>query len=81
MIAGTAGATIGNPPSWLVRAFGIIDPTIPNDGTVTVEETRLETPHAFAAVPASHTWIMNHPRTRALTLRFLACGRFGEAEP
>lgn len=42
----------------------------PNDGIVSVEETRLDGV-PFEVVPAVHTFIMNHPETRRLILRFL----------
>jgi hypothetical protein len=76
VIAGTAGATLSNLPSLLVRGLGIFDPGEPHDGTVSVAETRLPDLADFATVPASHTWIMNHPETRALVGRFLEAGRF-----
>jgi hypothetical protein len=76
VIAGTAGASVGNPPSWIIARLGIIPRGEPNDGTVLVRETRLEGMVAFAEVAASHTFLMNHPRTRALIARFLADRRF-----
>lgn len=71
IIAGTRGPTIGNVPSWMIRALQLIPPGTPSDGTVTVEETRLPGMAAFAEVDASHTWMMNHPATRDLILHFL----------
>jgi len=79
VIAGTAGATIGNPPSWLIGITKIHPPDMPHDGTVAVEETKLEGMADFATVDASHTWMMNHPETQRLVLDFLREGRFGEA--
>lgn len=79
VIAGTRGPSIGNAPSWLIAALRLLPPGEPNDGTVTVAETRLPDMVAFAEVPASHTFLMNHPTTRALIHRFLARGDFGEA--
>ncbi|MGM0576735.1 MAG: esterase/lipase family protein [Myxococcota bacterium] len=76
VIAGTSGPTLGNPPSLLTAALGLLPRDEPSDGTVTVSETRLEGMADFATVPASHTWIMNHPETRRLVLHFLAHGRF-----
>ena len=79
VIAGTAGATIGNPPSWIIGAKKIYPPDMPHDGTVAVEETKLEGMADFATVEASHTWMMNHPETQRLVLDFLREGRFCEA--
>ncbi len=67
VIAGTRAASIANPTSWL-RAFPA---DVPNDGTVSVEETRLEGMTAFATVDATHTWIMDHPEARARVVEFL----------
>ncbi len=72
VIAGTAGATVGNPTSWLSQGLmRLLPPDEPHDGTVAVCETRLPTEIAFATVPASHTWIMDHPETRAHVLALL----------
>lgn len=76
IIAGTAGATLSNPPSLLVGALGLLR-GVEHDGTVAVDEARVEGAD-FATVDASHTWIMNHPRAVELTLRFL---RDGQLEP
>jgi hypothetical protein len=76
VIAGTGGTTLGNPISWVTRAAGLIPPGEPSDGTLTVAETRHPGMAAFAEVPASHTWIMDHPAARDLVLRFLDHGRF-----
>jgi len=79
IIAGTRGATLNNPPSWLIKGLGIIPASEPSDGTVTVRETR-GTPHFdFATVDSGHTFIMNHPQTQALVLRFLETGAFTQA--
>jgi pimeloyl-ACP methyl ester carboxylesterase len=48
----------------------------PNDGTVSVESTRLEGMSDFALVPASHPFIMRSPRVAELVLAFLASGQF-----
>ncbi|MEZ4268311.1 MAG: alpha/beta fold hydrolase [Myxococcota bacterium] len=79
VIAGTRGASVGNVPSWLLGGLGLIPKGEPHDGTVTVAETRVTPMTAFATVPASHTWIMNHPETRRLVLQFLEQGRFDGA--
>lgn len=75
IIAGTGGVSWSNPPSWIIRAFKLL-PREPHDGTVTVAETRACAHDDFATVATGHSWLMNHPRTRALVLRFLADGRF-----
>jgi hypothetical protein len=76
VIAGTAGATLGNPPSWAVRTLKILPPETAHDGTVAVDETRLPGMVGYAEVPASHTFIMSHPRTIELVLQFLDTQRF-----
>ncbi len=79
VIAGTRGASVGNVPSWLSSGLGLMPKGEPHDGTVTVAETMVTPMAAFATVPASHTWIMNHPETRRLVLHFLERGRFDGA--
>jgi hypothetical protein len=76
VIAGTRGASLGNLPSWMIRAFQLIPAGEPSDGTVTVAETRLPGMTGFAQVDASHTWVMNHPTTRELVLHFVRYRRF-----
>lgn len=71
VIAGTARLSPVAPPGWLTRALSLLPPDEPSDGTVAVSETRLAGMADFATVPASHTWIMNHPEVPALVLRFL----------
>lgn len=78
VIAGTAGATVSNVPSWLIGALRILPKGEPHDGTVTVAETRLPGMVDFAEVAASHTFLMNHPQTRELVRRYLAHGDFAE---
>ena len=70
------GPSVGNVPSWLSTGLGLMPKGEPHDGTVTVAETRVSPMAAFATVEASHTWIMNHPETRRLVLRFLESGGF-----
>jgi triacylglycerol lipase len=76
VIAGTRGPTVGNLPSWLIARLRLIPPGELHDGTVLVAETRMDGMAAFAEVPASHTFLMNHPATRSLVARFLAERRF-----
>lgn len=71
VIAGTLSPSIGNPTSWLTSGLKTFGESAENDGTVTVNETRLPVMSEFHKVPASHTWIMDHPRARQLTLEFL----------
>jgi len=47
-----------------------------NDGTVLVEETRLEGAKDFLLVPLRHTFIMNGRQVIEATIRFLETGRF-----
>lgn len=75
VIAGTRARALSNVTSWTV---GWRFPAgTSNDGTVAVEETRLEGMAAFAEVDATHTWIMNAPATQRLVSRFLRTGSFG----
>ena len=62
--------------SWLIRGLGILPASERHDGTVMVAETRLEGMAGFAEVHASHTFLMDHPRTRELVTRFLTERRF-----
>jgi len=74
VIAGTRSLALTNVTSWTMgRRFGA---ATPNDGTVAVEETRLEGMAAFAEVDATHTWIMNDPKVHRLTLSYLRAGAF-----
>jgi triacylglycerol lipase len=71
VVAGTLAPSIGNPVSWLSTGLRTFEDGVENDGTVTVNETKLPKMALFEQVPASHTWIMNHAGTRQLTLNFL----------
>jgi hypothetical protein len=73
VIAGTR-ARGWNPTSLVSHAVGAFAADEPNDGTLAVAETRLAGMRAFATVDASHTWIMDHPTTRALVVQFLESG-------
>jgi hypothetical protein len=70
IIAGGVGRSIG------------INPLLPgdNDGTVTVESTKLEGAQDFALVPYPHSVIQMMPKTAELTLRFLETGQFQPEE-
>ncbi|MFQ6005486.1 MAG: esterase/lipase family protein [Woeseia sp.] len=50
----------------------------PDDGKVTVDDTKLEGTSDFAVVPASHAYIMTNRTTIRLVLEFLANGEFGD---
>ena len=79
VIAGTRGLALTNPTSWTVgRRF---PPGVKHDGTVRVDETRLDAMAAFAEVDATHTWIMNAARTQELVVRFLTSGSFAPVRP
>jgi triacylglycerol lipase len=74
VIAGTRARALTNPTSWTFgRRF---PPGTRNDGTVAVDETRLDGMADFAEVDATHTWIMNDPRVHALVVQYLRAGSF-----
>ena len=74
VIAGTRSRALTNVTSWTMgRRFS---KDTPNDGTVSVEETKLPGMAAFAEVDATHTWIMNDARAQALIVSFLRSGTF-----
>jgi triacylglycerol lipase len=77
VIAGTAAGTLGNPASWVTSTMGTFSGE-PNDGTLSVAETRHPSMTAFATVPASHTWIFRHPETLRLVVTFLETGSFSQ---
>jgi hypothetical protein len=74
VIAGTRSKAWTNPSSWTVGRRFPAD--VPNDGTVSVDETRLPGMAAFAEVDATHTWIMNDAQVTELVIRFLQRGVF-----
>lgn len=79
VIAGTRSRALTNVTSWTMgRRFPA---TMRNDGTVAVDETRLDGMAAFAEVDATHTWIMNDSRVTALVVAFLRDGRFPAEAP
>jgi hypothetical protein len=74
VIAGTRSLALTNVTSWTMgRRFAA---ETPNDGTVAVEETKLDGMAAFATVDATHTWIMNDARVHALAVAYLRSGAF-----
>jgi triacylglycerol lipase len=74
VIAGTRSFALTNPTSWTMgRRFA---PETANDGTVAVDETRLDGMTDFATVDATHTWIMNDARVHALVVGYLRGGSF-----
>ncbi len=79
VIAGTRSFAMTNPTSWTVgRRFS---PTTKNDGTVSVEETKLEGMTDFAEVDATHTWIMNDAKVIRFVVSYLKTGSFQSAPP
>ena len=74
VIAGTTARGM-NPVGWLSRAIGLIAADEPSDGTVLVEETRIDGMVDFATVAASHTFIMDHPEVHTMVRHFIREGR------
>jgi hypothetical protein len=74
VIAGTRARALSNPTSWTAGRRFL--PGVANDGTVAVDETRLDGMADFAEVDATHTWIMNDARVHGLVVRYLRDGRF-----
>lgn len=58
VIAGTQHLGMA-PVSWLSYSLSLL--SFPNDGTVSVKETHLHTPHTLHTVKATHTAIIKHP--------------------
>lgn len=78
VIAGTRRRSLANPTSWI--SHRIFDPDTEHDGTVSVDETKLEGMSAFETVDASHTTIMHDTRVHELTISFLRDGWFTRPE-
>jgi triacylglycerol lipase len=74
VIAGTRARALANPTSWTAGRRFLAGTA--NDGTVAVDETRLDGMADFAEVDATHTWIMNDARVHELVVRYLRDGRF-----
>ncbi|HSG65500.1 MAG TPA: alpha/beta hydrolase, partial [Gammaproteobacteria bacterium] len=51
----------------------------PDDGRVSVADTRLEGMDDFITVEHSHAFMMRMPRTIELTIEFLRTGRFSHS--
>jgi hypothetical protein len=77
VIAGTRKRDVMNPTSVLI-SHRVFDGKTEHDGTVAVEETKLDGVAAFTTVDASHTAIMDTPEVHRLVLRFLQRGTFDD---
>ena len=73
------GVIAGENPISLGRLFNTLPE--PNDGTVTVDETRLEGATAHRVLPVSHTGMMLADSVVRETAAFLATGRFSDSSP
>ncbi len=92
-LTGATDLLQGLPPDWPFTAqLGIIAGTMPvgigrlllrldgpNDGTVSVEETRLEGATAHCTLPVTHTGMWLSPQTAEQVATFLQHGRFNPA--
>ena len=67
VIAGTKSTDILNPTSWVTGS--VLEK--PNDGTVSVNETKLPNMERFITVDASHTVIMNNETVIEETIKYL----------
>ena len=75
VIAGTRRLSLTNVTSWtLGRRLGA---DTAHDGTVTVDETRLDGMTEHALVDATHTWMMRSREVQRLVVRYLRDGSFG----
>lgn len=75
VIAGTRKRDVKNPTSVLV-SHRVFDDGVDHDGTVAVDETKLDGAAAFTTVDASHTTIMDEPEVHRLVTAFLQRGAF-----
>lgn len=73
VIAGTRRFFPFNPSSWIHLFQG---EEAPHDGTIKVQNTKLERMTDFVTVPANHTYMCAHPETIQQTIAFLKFGRF-----
>ena len=79
---GPAGFELG-----VIAGTGSIDPIgsavldDPDDGKVSVEDTKIDGMDDFVVVSHSHAMIMRMPRTIGLTIRFLQTGSFDSVDP
>lgn len=80
VIAGNHALALSNPVSWATRGLGVLPAQLASDGTVALDETRPDAPHAFAEVAATHTWIMNDPQVQQLVLAFVRHGHWPQPE-
>lgn len=81
IIAGNRALALNNPISWATRSLGVLPAELASDGTVALDETRPPTPHHFAEVGATHTWIMNDAQVQQMVLLFLRTGRLTALGP
>lgn len=70
IIAGARSLALANPTSWTRR----FPPGVANDGTVAVDETRLDGAVHHTIEHATHTTIMDDPAVQALAIAFLREG-------
>ncbi len=73
------GVIAGDRPVGLGRLLG--NPGGPSDGTVLVEETRIEGARAHLQLPVSHAGFMWSPAVAQQTAAFLRDGRFTADQP
>jgi hypothetical protein len=75
VIAGTRQRDLSNPTSILV-SHRVFDEGAAHDGTVSVDETKLDGMAAFTTVDASHTTIMDEVEVHRQVVAFLRRGVF-----